>query len=655
MQPPKITSAGIPEAMKLYAQFILWKYLPSKTVAGEWEKLPCDRHGNVISAHDPQCWMTAHDALHMQHHGAFGVGFVFTERDPLWFIDLDNAWNGERWSPMALEIHAWFAGCAYEVSASGRGLHLFGSGLAPAHRKSITGPGGKLEFYTEGRFVALTGLSAGGSAAGDYTHALTAFVDAYGLRIEPTALLMPGGGLDGPAPGCTAPADDNELLAIIQNSKGSAGAAFGDKVHPWDLFIGNEGAIAAVWPQPGRKDGCPFDRTRAESALMSHLAFYTGGHRSRMIRLFMRSALFRPLNHSEAGGYRLTRIVDHAQGSVRSHYNVVRGSMVAAGPLAGLPVTDTKRVNFMGISHVDTINAKVLPPLRWLVEDLVTPGVYLLVGKPKKGKSWLALDMCLAVATGGHVLGRKCEQGPVLYFALEENERRVQDRLRKLMPRNMVVGTDQLRIATVADDIQPMDRGFVENLEYTLSLHPEIRLVVIDTLAMIRPAPAKNETLYMYDRKAIDPFIKLCGKYPNLTVFMIHHTKKAETTDPYEMASGSNGLLGAVDGSFIMHHDKDKDCETLVSKNRDRGESILPVKFKMPKWETFDPDNGEYENLRSEKKRIVDFLKTTSAGFTRIYSELDLNKNNTYSWLKQLERDKFISKNGDIYNYNAPY
>jgi RecA-family ATPase len=83
----------------------------------------------------------------------------------------------------------------------------------------------------------------------------------------------------------------------------------------------------------------------------------------------------------------------------------------------------------------DTINAETLlgmdfAPLEYVIPGYVVEGLTLLGGKPKLGKSWWAYDASIAVATGGKAMGSvDCEQGDVLYLALEDNRRRVKDRL----------------------------------------------------------------------------------------------------------------------------------------------------------------------------------------------------------------------------------
>ncbi len=82
-----------------------------------------------------------------------------------------------------------------------------------------------------------------------------------------------------------------------------------------------------------------------------------------------------------------------------------------------------------GIFSAADLQGRVFPPIKWIVPDILPEGLTLLAGKPKLGKSWLSLDIAVAVASGGSVLGRECEPGPVLCLALEDNQRRLQRRL----------------------------------------------------------------------------------------------------------------------------------------------------------------------------------------------------------------------------------
>src|SRR5215217_8368001 len=109
--------------------------------------------------------------------------------------------------------------------------------------------------------------------------------------------------------------------------------------------------------------------------------------------------------------------------------------------------------------------AKEFEPTRWVVPDVLPEGVTVLAGKPKKGKSWMALGMCEAVAAGGVALGtRRVEQGDTLYLALEDNKKRLKKRLQKVL--NGATAPDNMHLHT---EWPRLDEGGAEALDAWLA------------------------------------------------------------------------------------------------------------------------------------------------------------------------------------------
>ena len=128
--------AGPLFGLSAYSQFIVYKLVPSTSRPGKADKLPCDwRTGQVCSAHSTEYWTDAAtaEATAAAWGPEWGVGFVFTESDPWWFLDIDGCLTPEGWSPLAQGLCELLAGCAVEVSQSGKGLHIFGTGVMPPH------------------------------------------------------------------------------------------------------------------------------------------------------------------------------------------------------------------------------------------------------------------------------------------------------------------------------------------------------------------------------------------------------------------------------------------------------------------------------------------------------------------------------------------
>src|SRR5829696_6178420 len=213
------------------------------------------------------------------------------------------------------------------------------------------------------------------------------------------------------------------------------------------------------------------------------------------------------------------------------------------------------------VSAADLMAAE-LPPVRWGVRGVLPEGVTLLAGKPKLGKSWLALGICVAVASGGVALGtRQVEWGEVLYLALEDNRRRLQKRLGKMLREPAPEG---LEMATAWPKL---DEGGVEALKSWLGEHPEARLVAVDTLAKTRPR-TRGQNVYQEDYAALEELLPLAAEH-GVAIVVVHHTRKMAAADPLDEISGSTGLTGGVDGALVLKRDRGRADAYLHVTGRD--------------------------------------------------------------------------------------
>lgn len=271
-----------------YRQFILWV---AAERSGKVAKLPVDyRTGKVGDAHDPGAWLDAPQALQLaQLYGpAYGAGFVFTEHDPFFFLDIDNCLqpDGASWSPLAMQMLSALPGTAVEVSQSGKGLHVFGRGTVPPHSPKNTALG--LELYTQKRFVALTGTNAIGDAAVDMSAQLPAVVSTHFVPKAGSPVAVEWSTV--PVPQWTGPESDIELVTKAKRSRSAAGV-FGAKATFAQLWGANEAALSKCYPAP--EGDRSYDASSADAALAQHLAFWTGNNCERIRSLMMQSALVR--------------------------------------------------------------------------------------------------------------------------------------------------------------------------------------------------------------------------------------------------------------------------------------------------------------------------------------------------------------------------
>lgn len=266
-----------PEAFKKYPQFILWR-------AVNGTKLPVDyRTMNTGDAHDTGAHLDYETAAGLAKMYGYGLGFVFTEADPFFYIDIDHAFTDGQWSQVATLLCQQFSGCAVEVSISGTGLHIFGIGQVPPHgcKNILLG----LELYTDRRFVALTGTGLSGDAGCAPAPAtLSWLVDSYFPAGETVA---PAEWTYGPCEGWAGPVDDLQLIERMLASR-STSSIFGGRATPAMLWAADP-AIGQVFPH--EING--FDHSSADAALCAHLAFWTGRDCERMDRIFRMSGLYR--------------------------------------------------------------------------------------------------------------------------------------------------------------------------------------------------------------------------------------------------------------------------------------------------------------------------------------------------------------------------
>lgn len=223
-----------------------------------------------------------------------------------------------------------------------------------------------------------------------------------------------------------------------------------------------------------------------------------------------------------------------------------------------------------------SILAMTFPPIEYVVPHHIAPGLTLLAGRPKLGKSWMVLDIAIAVASGGYCLGDlRCPAGDVLYLALEDNQRRLQSRLSKIRPSGATV--DRLEFAT---EWPTTDNGGADRIADWIASKPCPRLVIVDVLAMIRPRKPGREASYDADYHAVKALQRVASE-TNVAIIVVHHTRKSqESVDPIEKVSGTLGLSGAADAIAVL--DRDGNGSSLCIRGRDVQEIEEAVTFDHP-------------------------------------------------------------------------
>src|SRR5262245_854177 len=259
-----------------------------------------------------------------------------------------------------------------------------------------------------------------------------------------------------------------------------------------------------------------------------------------------------------------------------------------------------------GVFTAVALKSKVCTPISYVIHGLMPDGLSMLVGRPKIGKSWLALDAALAVASkdGTCLGGRKVEHGNVLYCACEDSERRLQSRITKLIGVHRNEWPADLQSTTGCGRLVQGGGGAIADRIKSVK-HP--RFVILDTLASVKPQ--RSTQGYAEDYAALEELHRLANDV-GIAVLILHHQRKSEADDPLDTISGTLGLAGCVDTPIILSGTSQG--MTLYVRGRDIEEAEHAVSFDKAtcRW-TIKGDAAEVR-MSDTKKKILDALKTAS-------------------------------------------
>ncbi len=257
--------------------------------------------------------------------------------------------------------------------------------------------------------------------------------------------------------------------------------------------------------------------------------------------------------------------------------------------------------------------AREFKPVMFVIANLLPEGVFLLAASPKVGKSWLALQFGIGVASGGSVLGEQAETGEVLALMLEDNDRRLKSRLVQL-------NADLLPDAALArlhfeTEWPRVDAGGAELIGQWLTEHPEARLVIVDVLERIRPARDANANAYGEDYQALQA-LKAIAERHRVAIIVVHHTRKAASDDAMQLVSGTQGLTGAADGVLVLARARGEARGELTIMARDlEREGAFAVEFVDGQWSMIGPAGAIAKTALQQS--IIEVLEMADAPMTQ--------------------------------------
>ncbi|HFH9490853.1 TPA: MobV family relaxase [Streptococcus agalactiae] len=308
------------------------------------------------------------------------------------------------------------------------------------------------------------------------------------------------------------------------------------------------------------------------------------------------------------------------------------------------------------MQKLQTVNAETLlyEPLEkpsFVVDSLIPTGLSLFCGSQKIGKSWLMLKLCLCVSQGIPLWDMTTMEGDVLYLCLEDTFCRIQDRLFRLTDE----ASGRLHFAVASCKLSD---GLIVQLEDYLKDYPDSRLIVIDTLQKVRTASKDNA--YASDYGDIS-LIKDFADRHSLAVIVVHHIRKQNDSDVFNKVSGTTGLTGSADATFVLEKEKRaSDTAKLYVTGRDTPYQEYTLRFRDCSWELVERKTQEQlakETIPDVLFRLVDFMRDkeewagTATELLAAMGEAETIPTVITKWLNEYHTT-FLSENRICYQYS---
>ena len=633
---------SLPPFVLAYGLFCLWKF-ESRGNNDKPAKVPYNpRTLQRADSSNPSTFASADEVRDYQARGFDGVGLFIG--NGISAIDIDHCITEQNClTPLAQDVLNTMNGAYMEYSPSHRGIRiLFYTPLDFVYDKNrylINNQRLGLEIYVSqatSKYVSVTGWRFSSNPdLVDGSAQLMAVAEKYMLRDRPGATVSSVA----PTQAMLVSGSDNEVVdAVMRSANGEAFAAL----------------------MAGDMTACDNDHSRADMVFCNYLAAYTDNAEQidRIMRTsgLMRDKWDRAVAGSTYGRNTVAKAIESAQQyragrvptlpqemmqALRSSHSqqtlppVIQqqgvqqqGVQRQAGQQQALPPVisqqDVQRQVAQQQAQWDAeweaqqaaqqavlndddeaisareLQAMVLNPVEYVVEEILPAGLTIMAGPSKIKKSWMSLALSLNVATGEPFLDQQTHKGAVLYLALEDSRNRVKQRMNLILKNKLA--PDNFYFRTKAPTI---DEGLLETLEKELEKHPDIKLVIIDTFQKVRGVTRHGENAYGYDYREVSLLKGLADEH-GIACILVHHTRKmVDESDPYKMISGTNGLMGSADATWVLLKNKRSDeTACLHITGRDVREAELVVRFEDSIYQWVQVGTQKEIRMRDERRMV---------------------------------------------------
>ena len=246
-----------------------------------------------------------------------------------------------------------------------------------------------------------------------------------------------------------------------------------------------------------------------------------------------------------------------------------------------------------GFYSVQDLTAEEKRPPAFIIENMVPEGLTFLSGAPKTRKSFLSLQMAIAVSTGLPFFGCKTLKSEVAYFDLEGSKSRISTRTA-----NMTVRIPkEVHITNRVKD--KLGKGLEKKIQLLHQERPDIRFYIIDTFGRARAnIKTSSANAYFGDVELLEPLQSMALE-EHIAVLLVHHDKKGAgfMADSFERLSGTMGISGSADSvlNLITEGKRFDGKATLEYTPRDAkgGELKLSFDDRFCEWVSIPDSEGD--------------------------------------------------------------
>ena len=282
-----------------------------------------------------------------------------------------------------------------------------------------------------------------------------------------------------------------------------------------------------------------------------------------------------------------------------------------------------------------------IPEAKFTLKGVLPVGLSILSAKPKIGKSWFALGLAVAVSTpDGQFLNEATEQGDVFYLALEDNPRRMQSRMKCILP----IGDWPERLE-FQHELDKLDQGGLAEIEEWLNEKPNSKLIIIDTMQKVMPRKSQNANDYEYSVEHLGTLQRLAHEH-EVSILLIHHERKSLTIDVFDGVLGSVGYTASTDANLVLKRERMQADAVLYLTGKDLEEKELGLDFDAKRGLWILKGNSDEFRLAPEQQAALEAVKAGYSTPIRIGEAIGKSRTHAQNLLTFLLGKGLIEKIG---------